>query len=415
MVTKIKTERPDEAEINEMARQIMEQNRVKMNQAGLNPMGLGHHPGGEMVRVQMNQQGQLVRVQQNSHQQNMMSSYPHNNAGNGKKSQGGWAPLDEDSRKGRFGWTGIEKTFIPYIFKTSGSGVKKVTEKFISVRMMERKILYKFLNVLPTEVNNCLSITSYHVTDQEAKLLNEINFKHADLQFGTDPFSVSKDLVVKLSDAQQFYEYLDLCYKKLVLKRSQDSDRCGFFRINKESVVPYTAKDKIKYIPLFYLEGETEDLNLKADKVEGWDLAYLRFCCKVQGIRNELIAANSCRVVALEDIKGLFPSGTTFEDYWPAKCSLEPMKNRPAQQLSSSSTTGNWIQKPVSAQQQQQPSIPFNQRKEKSAPVSNTKNNQSATVLKNNPANHSQQQQIMAQQIVQSENTQIQENKERQN
>ena len=186
-------------------------------------------------------------------------------------------------------------------------------------------------------------------------------------------------------------------------------------------MVPYTAnKNKIKkYIPLFYLEGLSEtDMDLNVDKVEGFDLAYLRFCCKVQGIRNELIAANSCRVVALDDIKEFFPSGTTFEDYWPAKSSLEllPKKTRQtAQQLSSSAAAaaGNWIQKPPvsSANQQpapvvssanQQPPIPFNQRKEKSV----SKNNQSATVLKNNPANQIQQQQqqqlIAQQQIVQS-------------
>ena len=389
MAIKIKTERPDEAEINELARQIMEQNRVKMNQAGLNPMGLGH-PG--MVRLQISQKGQPVTVLQNFPERNM--SYPHNNNGNAKK------PQDEDSRKGRFGWTGIEKTFIPYIFRPSGAG-GKVPEKVISVKMLDRKILYKFLNVLPTEVFSCHKLTSYPITDQEAKLLNEINVRHADLQFGKDQFS-TKDLVVKLSDAQQFYEFLDLCYKKLVLKRSQDSDRCGFFRVNKESVLPYTTKNKIKYIPLFYLEGETGDLNLIADKVEGWDLAYLRFCCKVQGIKNEHTAADSCQVVALKDIKGLFPSGTTFEDYWPAKCSLEPIKNRPgAQQLSSSSAAaGNWIQKPphppaVSAHQ---PPIPFNQRKEKSV----SKSNQSATVLKNNPAHQIQQQEQMTQQLVRS-------------
>ena len=186
-------------------------------------------------------------------------------------------------------------------------------------------------------------------------------------------------------------------------------------------MVPYTAnKNKIKkYIPLFYLEGLSEtDMDLNVDKVEGFDLAYLRFCCKVQGIRNELIAANSCRVVALDDIKEFFPSGTTFEDYWPAKSSLEllPKKTRQtAQQLSSSAaapSAGNWIQQPpVSSTNQQpapvssanqQPPIPFNQRKEKSV----SKNNQSATVLKNNPANQIQQQQqqqlIAQQQIVQS-------------
>ena len=126
------------------------------------------------------------------------------------------------------------------------------------------------------------------------------------------------------------------------MKKSNASDKCGFFRINKESVVPYTVKDNIKYVPLFYFEGETDHLKLKSDKVEGWDLAYLKFCCKVQGIRNELFAADTCRVVALEEIKGHFPSGTTFEDYWPAKGSIEPANH--SQRVSA----GNWTQKPVS-------------------------------------------------------------------
>ena len=59
-------------------------------------------------------------------------------------------------------------------------------------------------------------------------------------------------------------------------------NRCGFFRINGESVVPYTMKEGVKYVPLFYFEGETDHLKLKSDKVDGWDLAYLKFCCKVQ-------------------------------------------------------------------------------------------------------------------------------------
>ena len=39
---------------------------------------------------------------------------------------------------------------------------------------------------------------------------------------------------------------------------------------------------------------------------------------------NRIIA----QVVALEEIKGHFPSGTTFEDYWPAKGSIEPVASR---------------------------------------------------------------------------------------
>merc|ERR1719412_1572955 len=245
--------------------------------------------------------------------------------------------VDEDSRKGRFGWAEFDKNPIPFIFRASG----EKTEKYISVRMVERKLLNKFLSVLPTEVNSCHCIRSYYITDAEAKLLNEINIKHSDLSFGKEAFT-TKDLVVRMADGKEFYGFLDLCYKKLVLKRSNASDRCGFFRINRESVVPYTVKDNVKYVPLFYFEGETDHLKLKSDKVDGWDLAYLKFCCKVQGIRSELFAADACRVVALEEIRGYFPTETIFEDYWPAKGSIEPVSyTHPV-------LAGNWTQKPAS-------------------------------------------------------------------
>ena len=242
-------------------------------------------------------------------------------------------PVDEESKKGRFGWFDIETVFLPMIFRYG-------TEKFTSVRMVERKLLNRFLQVLPPEVNNCTCIRSYYITDAESKLLNEINLKHTDCAFGKEAFT-SKDLVVRLKDAKEFYKFLDLCHKKLVLKKSNASDRCGFFRINGESVVPYTMKEGIKYVPLFYFEGETEHLKLKSEKVDGWDLAYLKFCCKVQGIRNELFANDVCKVVALDEIKSHFPGGTTFEDYWPAKGSIEPVQSRHGV------CAGNWTQKPA--------------------------------------------------------------------
>merc|ERR1712088_726355 len=242
--------------------------------------------------------------------------------------------IDEESRRGRFGWCEFEKNFIPYIFRTGKQ------EKYTSVRMVERKLLNKFLSVLPAEVNSCHCIRSYYITEHESKLLNEINLKHADCHFGKEAFT-TKDLVVRMADGKEFYRFLDLCYKKLVLKKSNASDRCGFFRINGESVVPYTVKEGTKYVPLFYFEGETEHLKLKSEVVDGWDLAYLKFCCKVQGIRNELFANDVCKVVALEEIKGHFPSGTTFEDYWPAKGSIEPVASRHGV------SAGNWTQKPA--------------------------------------------------------------------
>jgi len=313
--------RHDDREINEMARRIAEQNRQKV---AAQPM-----PGVPQGQYQMTQ----VRGQP------AINNYFQGGAAgaNGKAQPEAEKRPDDDSRKGRFGWCEFEKNHIPFIFRSGG-------EKFTSVRMVERKLLDKFLRILPSELynNSCYCIKSYYITDIESKLLNEINLKHTDCHFGKEAFT-SKDMVVRLTDAKEFYRFLDLCYKKLVLKKSNATDRCGFFRINGESVVPYTMKETVKYVPLFYFEGETDHLGLKSDKVDGWDLAYLKFCCKVQGIRNELFADEICRVVALDEIRGHFPAGTTFEDYWPAKGSIEPVNS--AQRVSA----GNWTQKPAAS------------------------------------------------------------------
>ena len=253
MMGAVKTERHDEHEINEMAKKIAEQNRAKLTAMppgpgypnGIHPMHLARpgQPGIQNFFGQVRMLGQENGVVEEKR-------------------------IDEESRKGRFGWCEFEKNYIPYIFRNAG-------EKYTSVRMVERKLLNKFLTVLPPDVNTCHCIRSYYITDSECKLLNEINLKHADCHFGKEAFT-SKDLVVRLSDAKEFYHFLDLCYKKLVLKRSNSSDRCGFFRINGESVVPYTVTDGNKFVPLFYFEGETDHLKLKSETVDGWDLVCLQ-------------------------------------------------------------------------------------------------------------------------------------------
>lgn len=224
--------------------------------------------------------------------------------------------IDEESLRGRFGWSTIHNAHIPYVFRRE--------DKYCAVRMVETKLLNKYLSYLPHEITTCIHVRSYFITDSEAKLLNEINMKHCEFQFGRDLFT-TKDLVVRLQDARCFYRFLDTCFKKLVQKSPEQSEYCGFVRINGESVVPYTVKEGKKYVPLFYFEGETDTLKLKAEKVDNWELAYLKFCCKVQGIRNELFASDTCAVVSLEDVQQYFPKDTQFEDWWPQK-TAEPMK-----------------------------------------------------------------------------------------
>lgn len=176
-------------------------------------------------------------------------------------------PIDLESKRGRFGWDTLELNHFPYLFRRD-------REKFISVRIFERKLINRFLDVLPPETNTCHRVPSFFVTESEWRLLNHVNMEHCDCHFGKDPFSV-KDLLVSLNDAIEIYHFLDFCFKKLQLKRSESGDRCGFVCYNGESFIPFVIIDGTKLLPVFYFEGETEELEPLSKTVEGWDLVTL--------------------------------------------------------------------------------------------------------------------------------------------
>ncbi|SPP79575.1 uncharacterized protein LOC117582231 [Drosophila guanche] len=233
-------------------------------------------------------------------------------AGEAKSSSGG--PCDEQSRMGRFGWAKVGKVYLPYIYRQTSTG----SEKYFSARMFELK-LGTYLNYFQPEIYaSCVYMPSYYITDAEARLFNEVNAKHCDGQFGCDKFK-KKDLVVRLGDAFSLQQFLNACYRKLKTGSSKSSDKFGFIRINKESVIPYTVHNKERVLPLFYFRIETENLETKTVLLNGWDLAYLKFCCKVQGVANEYYSGQNVAVMSLTDIKSGFPNGTEFEDYWPSE------------------------------------------------------------------------------------------------
>ncbi|GJQ76820.1 hypothetical protein Trydic_g15027 [Trypoxylus dichotomus] len=239
--------------------------------------------------------------------------------------------FDDVSQKGQFGWTVIGQNYIPYIFRGE--------TKYCSVRMLEMKVLYKYVNAFKWDFYNCVYVKSYYVTEAEAKLLNEINFVHCDFLYGREQFN-GNDLIVNLNDALDFHQFLEDCYLKLT--NAASVDKCGFIRINNESVVPFTKYNGLKLVPLFYFEGETESLKGKSLKLKGWPLSYLKFCCKVQGIRNELFVHDSCTVVSIDDIKNHFPPGSVFQDYWPSKTALLSLNNGKVD-----FKHGKWAKEPV--------------------------------------------------------------------
>ncbi|XP_053680327.1 uncharacterized protein LOC128731245 [Anopheles nili] len=348
----VKQERHDEAEINEMAAKIVEAHKQQSAKAAAaavqqpqaapaRPTAVGTLTANGVTPGQANILNYLTRKPTTNLPANatnlamaatsggvtaptialpLGSGQSVASNGSGKAYDGGGSDLngsgekkvnDDESHKGRFGWEVFPgKVHIPFILRQQ--------ERYCAVRMVEMKLLNKYLNYLHQDIYTCTCVRSYYITEAECKLLNEINQKQCDMHFGRELFTL-KDLVVRVSDAYKFYQFLDVCYKKLLTGCSTPNEKCGFIRINKESVVPYTVRDYQKMVPLFYFEGETDNLKLKADNLSGWDLSYLKFCCKVQGIRNELFASDSVAVISLTDIKGYFPPGTDFEDYWPSK------------------------------------------------------------------------------------------------
>lgn len=314
----VKEERHDEQEIAELAAKMVEAHRTQaakqVTQQSLNNQTLLSNT---LSTANSLNSGSILNYLQRK-PTGMAQPIPQQQpATNGNHSNGTTiveetkAPADEESVMGHFGWESFNsgKVHIPYIIRQS--------EKYCAVRNVEQKLLNKYLNVLHQDLYNCINIRSYYITENEARLLDDINIRHCDQYFGKEKFS-TKDLIVRFTDTQKFQQFLDVCYKKLT-NYSTPNDKCGFIRINSESVVPYTVRDGQKMVPLFYFEGETENLKLKADSLSGWDLSYLKFCCKVQGIRNELFASETVAVISLDDIKSYFPQGTMFEDYWPNK------------------------------------------------------------------------------------------------
>lgn len=87
-----------------------------------------------------------------------------------------------------------------------------------------------------------------------------------------------RDLIVSFDDALELIQFSQTCREKLERKSVNLQDRCGFFRIEDESVVSYMVIGGFNYVPLFYFEGETGDLDRRAIQITGYtgDLVCLK-------------------------------------------------------------------------------------------------------------------------------------------
>ncbi|KAE9522802.1 hypothetical protein AGLY_016764 [Aphis glycines] len=220
---------------------------------------------------------------------------------------------DKESIRGVFTWLKISKYNIPAIVRVTNGE----RSHFVSVRMAETNILKKYLPSLHSDLLEVVFVKFYLMTHYEAKLFNEINRLHSNNFYGENSFSTS-DYIVRFEDMYEFYEFIEFCYTKLFYHIIPDlEEKCGFLRINFKSVVPYIMKDSIKYIPLHCFDFIDKNLTQQYVKIEDWSLAYLKFCCKVQGITENLCSNESCKMISIDVIKNYFSPKSHFEEFWP--------------------------------------------------------------------------------------------------
>lgn len=215
---------------------------------------------------------------------------------------------------GHFGWEVFpgkhDDKVIPYIYRS--------TEKFCSVKMLEKKLLSEYLACFHQDIFSCALVQAYYATACESNLLTDININHSNSHYGEDTYRVG-DLLVRLDDAKHFYEFMFFCYRKLVCGDTNLNEICGFIRKDKQNVLAYIrTSNNRRLIPSFYFDADNVNASLRKHEITGWDFIYLRLCCRIQGVEEEIVGP-AITAIDLFDNIGFFPKNSIFEDYWPSE------------------------------------------------------------------------------------------------
>ena len=264
--------------------------------------------------------------------------------------------IDFSSVKGIFGWTTVDGINVPYIFRKE--------KKFVSVRVVEQKLLSRYPNSYPDELGKHQPLTSYFITVHEAKLLNEINLEHCGGEFGQKQFN-TKDLIVLLEDFVDFYNLVKKTFPiedKIIPQNpallsttvhlnsveEDTGDPCGWIQVN-NTVTPYVKrKDQGKFVPLSVMKYAAalvipEKGVLPTD--EECDL--LNKACKLAGFN--FTFSKTTRIICLSDI-------TKHCNVHLIELPMEnPLQHAQYLDLSSESTNATKEEPPTSPNQQLSP------------------------------------------------------------
>lgn len=220
--------------------------------------------------------------------------------------------IDSESIKGIFGWETVDDTSIPYILRKQ--------RKFVSVRIVERKLLSKYPNTFPDELGKKDPLVSYFITEAEANLLNEINTAHCDFEYGHNPFTV-KDLIVDLEEFEDFFKIVKKTFPADVLAKINEepaapvipspvkpdvSQFCGWLQIN-NTVSPYIVRfengTQVKLVPvsvIVHAAGLLTNSSVDGLLPTPQECAMLNEACRVAGF--DFLFGKNTRLISITEV-----------------------------------------------------------------------------------------------------------------
>ncbi|KAH8264068.1 hypothetical protein KR038_002103 [Drosophila bunnanda] len=218
--------------------------------------------------------------------------------------------IDDRTIYGHFGWAELEpnQTVIPFFYRHM---MKCCAESMLKM------LLRKF--PLHPDIAKCsANVRKYSIFETERRLLREISIKHCDGQFGYE--FTKNEIVMTLKDAMDCYQFRAECYRMLTSNIGDSPQKkCGFIQLTGGSLIPYIVINGCPWLPLSYLLDVPEELRNKSQVVRGWDLAYLKFCCLVQGVSSDyLTGIDSIGVSSRDEIFFLLNESGDIEYYWPS-------------------------------------------------------------------------------------------------
>ncbi|KAG1687288.1 hypothetical protein GQR58_008387 [Nymphon striatum] len=212
-------------------------------------------------------------------------------------------PVDTKSYNGKFGWTKVNNIDLPFILRGD--------EHYVSVRMIELKLLKTYFETLPMELFTISRVNSEYVTAEEIALLNEINVRHCDCKFGKTSFS-RFDLIVQVDAVKEMCEFLGNCHSVVIGESSNETLKFGILVVI-GTKIPYVVSENSKWIPLKYIPSSNIMASAVQNTVNKWEMGYLKFCCHLAKLNDNLIDEET-KLVRVQDITSVDGSTVQSEE-----------------------------------------------------------------------------------------------------